>query len=160
MNELSDPYLKREKHIAKIGLLLLVVALAVGLSAYLVLPETQQCYIVKRVIDGDTVQLSVKYVGIDTPETVHPSMPVEWYGKEAFEFNKKLVEGKEVYLELDVEQKDIWLFRLKCGNKTCYRKATITLRRKFPKLRKPNALRLMSLILLLIPSTIPLVVRW
>jgi endonuclease YncB( thermonuclease family) len=108
MNELNDPDSKREKNTAKIGLLLLAVALVVGFSAYMVLPEARQCYTVKRVIDGDTIQLSVKYAGIDTPETVHPSMPVEWYGKEASEFNKKLVEGKEVYLELDVEQKDVY----------------------------------------------------
>ena len=52
-----------------------------------------------------------------------------------------------------------WLFRLKWGNIPFYRKAAITLRRKLPKLRKPKALRLISLILLLIPSTTALVVR-
>ena len=37
--------------------------------------------LVSRVIDGDTVELEngerVRYLGIDTPETVHPSKPVE-----------------------------------------------------------------------------------
>ena len=56
-------------------------------------------------------------------------------------------------------RKDIWFFRVKCGNDTCYRKATITLNLKCSKLRKPKALRFMSLTLLLIPSTMPLVVR-
>jgi micrococcal nuclease len=47
-------------------------------------------YKVLRVIDGDTVvllldgkQTSVLLIGVDTPETVHPSKPVEFFGKEA-----------------------------------------------------------------------------
>jgi len=45
---------------------------------------------VVRVIDGDTVVLNfngnVRLIGVDTPETVHPSKPVEHFGKEASEF--------------------------------------------------------------------------
>ena len=56
--------------------------------------------LVVRVIDGDTVELEngdrVRYLGIDTPETVHPDKPVECYGPEATERNKELVEGKTV----------------------------------------------------------------
>ena len=67
---------------------------------------------VSRVIDGDTIELDtgekVRYIGIDTPETLHPSEPVEYYGREASEFNKKLVEGKWVRLEFDVQRKDIY----------------------------------------------------
>lgn len=63
-----------------------------------------------RVIDGDTIEVEggnkVRYIGIDTPETVHPSKPVECYGKEASEKNKELVEGKMVYLEKDVSEVD------------------------------------------------------
>ena len=66
--------------------------------------------LVKRVIDGDTIQLEdgsrVRYCGIDTPETKHPQKPVQYFGKEAYLFNKKLVEGKNVRLEFDVQQKD------------------------------------------------------
>ena len=61
--------------------------------------------LVSRVIDGDTVELEngerVRYLGIDTPETVHPSKPVECYGPEASERNKELVEGKIVTLMRD-----------------------------------------------------------
>ncbi len=64
----------------------------------------------------------------------------------------------KLYLE-NAFLKKTRLFRVKWGNRAFYRKAAITLRRKLPKLRKPKALRLMSLILLLIPSTMPLVVR-
>lgn len=69
--------------------------------------------VVARVIDGDTIlvtlqgrQYRVRYIGMDTPETVHPSLPVQCYGKEASEFNRRLVEGKSVYLERDISQVD------------------------------------------------------
>jgi endonuclease YncB( thermonuclease family) len=65
---------------------------------------------VARVIDGDTIELSdgrrVRYIGIDTPETVDPSQPVGCYGKEASDRNKALVEGKTVSLEKDVSETD------------------------------------------------------
>lgn len=57
-----------------------------------------------RVIDGDTIVLEggqrVRYIGIDTPEEGRP------YYLEAKEENKRLVEGKSVRLEYDVEKQD------------------------------------------------------
>ncbi len=65
---------------------------------------------VLEVIDGDTVKLSdgrrVRYIGIDTPETVDPHRTDECYGLEASLRNKELVEGKMVQLEMDKEDKD------------------------------------------------------
>jgi micrococcal nuclease len=65
---------------------------------------------VARVIDGDTVELGngerVRYIGIDTPETVHPEKPVECYGPEATERNRELVEGKSVELLGDGPDRD------------------------------------------------------
>jgi len=69
---------------------------------------------VVRVIDGDTIQVccvfgdrvKVRYIGIDTPETHHPMRGVEPYGMEAAEANRKLVDGKTVRLEFDVQQFD------------------------------------------------------
>jgi micrococcal nuclease len=68
---------------------------------------------VTRVIDGDTIEVlingstyKVRYIGIDTPETVHPTKPVQWMGKEASDANKQLVDGKEVYLEKDISETD------------------------------------------------------
>jgi micrococcal nuclease len=68
---------------------------------------------VVRVVDGDTIKVnldgqvySVRYIGIDTPETVHPDKPIEWMGPEASEANKRLVEGRTVYLEKDVSEVD------------------------------------------------------
>jgi micrococcal nuclease len=61
---------------------------------------------VVRVIDGDTIvvqgdanaQVTVRLIGVDTPETVHPTKPVEEYGKEASRFTGNLLKGEKVYL--------------------------------------------------------------
>ena len=67
-------------------------------------------YEVIRVIDGDTVELKngerLRYNDIDTPETVHPSKPIECYGPEASAKNKELVEGKIILVELGNPKKD------------------------------------------------------
>lgn len=65
---------------------------------------------VKRAVDGDTIELEsgekVRYIGINTPETVKPNSPVECFGKEASTKNKELVDGKLVRLKKDVSDKD------------------------------------------------------
>jgi micrococcal nuclease len=69
--------------------------------------------VVTRVVDGDTIEVQiagatyrVRYIGIDTPETVDPRRPVGCYGREASERNHHLVEGKTVGLEKDVSETD------------------------------------------------------
>lgn len=65
---------------------------------------------VQRVIDGDTIELTdgrkVRYIGIDTPETNHPSKGVECFGHEAGQRNRGLVLGQVVQLEKDVSDTD------------------------------------------------------
>ena len=68
---------------------------------------------VVRVIDGDTIEVyldgelhTVRYIGMDTPETVHPTKGEEPYGKEASTKNSELVLGKTVLLEKDVSETD------------------------------------------------------
>lgn len=65
---------------------------------------------VRRVIDGDTIELfdgrTVRYIGIDTPETVAPRTKVQCFGKQASERNKELVLDKDIYLEKDVSETD------------------------------------------------------
>jgi micrococcal nuclease len=58
---------------------------------------------VLRIVDGDTVVLdcdgrpvTVRLIGVDTPETVHPRKPVERFGREASAFLKALIGGKPV----------------------------------------------------------------
>jgi micrococcal nuclease len=48
----------------------------------------------------------VRYTGIDTPETVHPTRGIEPYGLETSAANRQLVAGKMVYLEKDVSEVD------------------------------------------------------
>ncbi len=43
---------------------------------------------------------------MDTPETVHPTKEVEPYGKEASDFARVQLAGKEVGLEFDVQERD------------------------------------------------------
>lgn len=66
--------------------------------------------IVSEVIDGDTIRLStgerVRYIGIDTPETVDPSKDDQCYGSEASIQNEMWVLGKQVILEKDVSETD------------------------------------------------------
>jgi micrococcal nuclease len=66
--------------------------------------------LVERVVDGDTLVLSdgekIRLIGIDTPETVHPSKPVEPFGPEASSFTKRAVEGKAVQLRFDRNKRD------------------------------------------------------
>jgi micrococcal nuclease len=70
---------------------------------------------VVRVIDGDTVRVrldepvesrTVRYIGVDTPETVAPGEPVQCFGKAASDFNRRLVAGKRVRLLLGRERRD------------------------------------------------------
>jgi micrococcal nuclease len=88
----------------KILLLVIISFFIMPLSACTSAPETTT---VTRVIDGDTVIIGtgqwVRYIGIDTPE-VYPKM--EAYGMEAWQANRRLVEGKKVRLERDVSETD------------------------------------------------------
>lgn len=65
---------------------------------------------VARVIDGDTIELEggarVRYLGMNTPETVHPTKPVECFGHEASNYNKQLLAGMLVRLEKDITNTD------------------------------------------------------
>lgn len=67
-------------------------------------------YVVKKVIDGDTIQLesgeTVRYIGIDAPELYLKEGGYEFFAKEAARYNKKLVMLKKVNLEFDREKKD------------------------------------------------------
>lgn len=70
-------------------------------------------YPVTRIIDGDTVEIrhdgrlrSVRLIGVDTPETVHPTQNDQPYGKEATAFISNLLIGESVYLRFDGNKTD------------------------------------------------------
>ncbi len=75
---------------------------------------TQQLTVnVVKVVDGDTIKVTidgkeenVRLIGVDTPETVHPSKPVQPYDPEASAYTKSRLEGQTVRLEFDVQERD------------------------------------------------------
>src|SRR5699024_3959982 len=77
-------------------------------------PSDAEKATITRVVDGDTIE--VKYNGstedvrlllVDTPETVHPSKPVQPFGPEASEFAKEtLTPGESVKIEFDGPKRD------------------------------------------------------
>ncbi len=63
---------------------------------------------VTRVVDGDTIHVAldggdvtIRLIGIDTPETVDPQRPVACYGPEASHFTTTQLTGSRIQLELD-----------------------------------------------------------
>lgn len=66
--------------------------------------------VVSKVVDGDTIKLesgeTIRYIGIDTPETKHPNKPVQCFGREASTKNIELVEGKTILMERDISETD------------------------------------------------------
>jgi micrococcal nuclease len=68
---------------------------------------------VTEVVDGDTIHVlidnkkeTVRLVLVDTPETKHPTKPIEPFGPEASQFTKDLLAGKQVKLVPDVSVRD------------------------------------------------------
>lgn len=68
------------------------------------------------VADGDTVEVQIngqrekiRLIGVDTPETVHPTKPVGCYGPEASAFTKHLLPlGTKVHVVRDAEARDYY----------------------------------------------------
>jgi len=97
---------KRQTHSLALRIVALAVFFLFLISSSAVSQQTgSQHRTVKRVVDGDTVVLEngerVRLIGVDTPETKHPKKPVQYFGKEATVFTKKMVEGKRVRLEFE-----------------------------------------------------------
>jgi len=69
---------------------------------------------IKKFVDGDTFWvddgsdkgIKIRLIGVNTPETVHPKKPVEYYGIEASNYIKDLLKDQKVRLEYDVEKED------------------------------------------------------
>ena len=80
----------------------------------LLLSNQKEGYKVIRVVDGDTiivefgdVEERVRLIGIDTPESVHADEAKNTIeGKIASDFTKSKLEGKNVNLEFDIEERD------------------------------------------------------
>ena len=70
-------------------------------------------------IDGDTVRVripnpptglsvieTIRFLGVDTPETVHPNRQVEFFGQEASDFTRNVLFGRNVFLAFDWDLRD------------------------------------------------------
>ena len=75
--------------------------------------------VVVRHVDGDTVYVSiprpprgvkgyesVRFIGVDTPETVHPRKTVERFGKQSSEFTRTFLLTQPVFLAFDWQLRD------------------------------------------------------
>ena len=73
-------------------------------------PAPAPSRLVTRVIDGDTIVVdgigTVRLIGVDTPETVDPDSPVEYYGKEASDFTRRIADRQMVTLDYDQDRVD------------------------------------------------------
>src|SRR3954447_16418133 len=77
-------------------------------------PREVRAFVV-RAVDGDTIEVriggrleDVRYIGVDTPETVKPDTPVQCFGPRASDFNHHLVERRWVRLVFGVERRDAY----------------------------------------------------
>lgn len=77
-------------------------------------PQSAWAYVVQA-IDGDTIEVrldgrreDVRYIGVDTPETVKPGTPVQCFGPRAHRFNAALVTRRRVRLVFGVERRDVY----------------------------------------------------
>jgi micrococcal nuclease len=77
-------------------------------------PRSATAYVL-RAVDGDTIEVrldghreDVRYIGVDTPETVKPGTPVQCFGPQAHRFNARLVGHRRVRLVFGVERRDVY----------------------------------------------------
>ena len=68
---------------------------------------------VVKIVDGDTIDVSIdgqteriRFIGLNTPETVDPRKPVECFGQEASKKVNEVLSGREVLLKVDSTQGD------------------------------------------------------
>jgi micrococcal nuclease len=77
-------------------------------------PASAYAYVI-RAVDGDTIEAridgrieDVRYIGVDTPETVKPGTPVQCFGHRASDFDRRLVEGRRLRLVFGAERRDVY----------------------------------------------------
>lgn len=124
MDRVLEFRLKRRNSVLLGGAAVLIIAGTPVVAGWLGEPEQPTVFVgeaprgpiedgyrVTRVVDGDTIQVSrngqltkVRLLGIDTPETVHPTEPVACYGPEASAFALEQLSGRKVILEFDPSQ--------------------------------------------------------
>ena len=141
--------------VRRAGLIILMFGL--GLLFWSV-PAHSENAVVVRVIDGDTITVqiagairTIRLIGVDTPETKHPTKAVQPLGPEASAFTQAALDRKTVRLEADPAGDDSDRYdRLlryvyldgKNFNARLIREGYATAIRAFPYSRKREFLRL------------------
>lgn len=120
----------RKKFLQYLPLFFLLTVLFIGAQANAAPPPVLQAKVTK-VVDGDTVTVAigkksekVRMIGVNTPETHHPTKGKEPYGKEAAAFTTKMLTSKKVWLQKDIEERDrygrllayVWMRKPKTGS--------------------------------------------
>ena len=108
---------QKKKIIAALITLMLIgglfIAEQLGFSITGLWPTEKETVTLVRSVDGDTANfatqnygnVNVRFSGVDTPETKHPTKGIEPYGKEASDFTKeKLENAKRIEIEWDTTQ--------------------------------------------------------
>jgi micrococcal nuclease len=103
-------------YIVVIGIIVTIVTVILYVQnrpkvRYAHLIQENVLYKVVNVLDGDTLvanvsghEVTIRLIGMDTPEVVDPRKPVQCYGPEASVKGHELLEGKEIYLEKDLSK--------------------------------------------------------
>lgn len=118
ISQLTDPKPKISPSITPIPTVTIFESLSPTTASSAVMPtgnvlgeKTGEQAVVVRVIDGDTIEVNinntketVRFIGVDTPETVDPRKKVQCFGKEASNFTASYLLDKTVFLESDPTQ--------------------------------------------------------
>lgn len=101
-----------KKHLSVLWAMLFILEIPACVS----LASAAEFHSVRRVYDGDTIQLEngmhVRYIGINAPEIAYQDKPAEPFGPEAMALNEKIVLSKPVRIQGDQETSDQYNRRL------------------------------------------------
>jgi micrococcal nuclease len=104
--------MRRPNHL--LALFLFAYALLLSSCSNESLTASPNSATLKGVVDGDTIDIAiggkterVRLIGINTPETKHPTKGVECYGPEASAYTEQLLpKGTKLRVERDIEARD------------------------------------------------------
>lgn len=107
-------YSRKRHKFSLLGMVIAILFVVATQSGWLNSPvkKAQQnqpgLYSISRFVDGDTIAVdmdgheeTIRFIGIDTPETHKPNTPVQCYGPEAAAFTKSLISSGKVRLQAD-----------------------------------------------------------
>jgi len=106
-------YSRRHKSLASLLISVIALVLYLMLQPHSQVAQTVNkadpgSYSINHFVDGDTIAVNmngkvetVRFIGIDTPETHKPNTPVQCYGPAAAAYTKTMIGSNKVRLEAD-----------------------------------------------------------